>query len=144
MARNSGASRRAQRAKQHQQHHRNQIALAALAVVAIVGVVVVLLAGGGDDDGTATVDVDMFEFGFAGELTAPAGPLRISATNTGRINHNVGIRGGPITNEVAPGGRVLLELDQLAPGTYELYCDISGHAAAGMTASLVIIEAPAT
>lgn len=100
-----------------------------------------VLSGGGDsEDSSGKIDVDMFEFGFDGELTAPAGEIRMSVRNSGQLNHNIGIRGGRISPEVLPGGRINFDLGDLGPGTYELFCDILGHAAAGMVAPLVITE----
>lgn len=100
----------------------------------------VLFGDHGDDVDDGALEVTMFEFGFSGELTAPAGPIRLNATNTGQIRHDIGIRRGPISSEVEPGRSVSLDLGELAPGTYELYCDIVGHAEAGMVAPLIITE----
>ena len=145
MATQANVSRRAQRAIR-KQRQRGRTAVAAIAVLAaVVAVVAVVLLAGGSDDDTAEIEVELFEFGFGGDLTASAGPIRLAATNTGRIDHNIGIRGGPISNQIGPGARLELDLGELAPGTYELYCDIVGHADAGMTAALVISEPdPAT
>jgi len=139
----SKASRRAQQAKR--QHRLRRVRTASLAGVAILVALIVLLiaTGGGDDEpGNADgkIDVEMFDYGFAGDLTAPAGPVELSAKNVGRLNHNIGIRGGPISQEVGGGGRVTLDLGELQPGRYELYCDIIGHEAKGMVATLVITE----
>ena len=60
-------------------------------------------------------------------------------TNVGAIPHNVGIRGGPITPELAPRESAELDLGELVPGTYELYCDIVGHEDAGMVAPFTVV-----
>ena len=52
--------------------------------------------------------------------------------------HNVGIRRGPISGDMQPGGSFTIELGVLAAGTYELYCDIPDHVEQGMVANLVI------
>ena len=144
MANRANVSRRAQRATR-KRRHRARTAGAVTAVVAAIAVVVVavVVLGGGDgnsNDGRATVEVDMFEFGFDGNLVAPAGEIRLAATNVGQIGHNIGVRGVRISNEIPPGSGLELDLGQLSPGTYELYCDIVGHVDAGMTAALVIAE----
>lgn len=144
---NSRSSRRAQRAQAEQRRKRTRFALiAALALVLAGAVLTLALGGNGDkiDAGTSEIKVDMFEFGFSGEMTAPSGPIRLTATNTGRIPHNIGVRRGPISNEVDPGGSVSLDLGEVGPGIYELYCDIVGHAEAGMVAPLTITAAPTT
>ena len=117
--------------------------VAALGVVMAVAVLTIIIDpdDGPRETGATTITVDMFEFGFEGELIAPAGPVRLDATNTGRIGHNIGLRRGPISNEVAPGASTMLDLGPLEPGTYELYCDIVGHVDAGMVAALTITEA---
>ena len=109
-----------------------------MAVIAVIAVVA--LTSGGSDDDSVVVEVEMFEFGFTGDLSAPAGLVRVSAVNTGAIPHNVGIRRGPISAEVRPGASIDLDLGELTPGTYELYCDLIGHEEAGMVADLVITE----
>ncbi len=140
----SNASRRAQQAKRRQQRLR-RVRVVALSGVVLVGalIAVLVVSGGGEDDAgnlDGKIDIEMFDYGFAGDLTAPAGPIELSATNVGRLNHNIGIRGGPISQEVGAGGRVSLDLGEVPVGTYELYCDVIGHEAKGMVATLVITE----
>jgi hypothetical protein len=78
------------------------------------------------------------DYVILGNLTALAGRVRLQAMNQGGIIHNVGIRGGPISGDMRPGKGFTIDLGQLAPGTYELYCDIVGHVERGMVANLVI------
>ena len=75
-----------------------------------------------------------------------AGPVSVQLWNRGQDPHNLRIqrlRGG------RPGGRVqgvaTINSGQiaqatwrLAPGTYELYCSLAGHAHAGMRTRLVV------
>ena len=75
---------------------------------------------------------------IAGDLTAPAGNVRLEAVNQGGIIHNVGVRRGPISGSMQPGGAFTIDLGSLAPGTYQLYCDIVDHVEQGMVADLVI------
>ena len=83
-------------------------------------------------------ELELFEFGISGDLEMPSGPITLSATNTGGIPHNVGVRGVAISNEIGPGDSLELELGELAPGQYELYCDIVGHEDAGMVADFTV------
>ncbi len=151
MSENTGQSRRAERAQRRQRQQRQKkvaaLAAAVVVVVAVAALIVVMTGGDGDDggdgDGDETVaELDLFEFGISGDLEMPAGPITLVATNTGGIPHNVGIRGVAISNEIAPGDSLELDLGELAPGDYELYCDIVGHAEAGMVAPFVVTAVP--
>jgi hypothetical protein len=139
MPTNKQSSRRAQRAIAHQRQKRRRIAwvLGGVAAVAIV-VVGFLTLGGGDD--AFTIDVALDDFSIEGDLVAPAGSVRLNAVNVGVIPHNVGLRGGPISAELRPGGSTELDLGDLAPGTYELYCDVADHVEQGMVATLVVTD----
>ncbi len=133
------SSRRKERERLRRRRQRFQVGIAA-AVLVVVAAVVAVLAFGGGGTNAAEVEVDMVDFGFRGDLVAPAGEVRLSARNVGRVPHNIGVRGGPITNQIPPGGTIELDLGVMAPGTYQLYCDIVGHEDAGMIADLVITE----
>jgi len=141
MSDNGGRSRRAQRAIRREQQKRRRVIAAVAGVVAlaaIVGVVIAAAGGGGDGSNETVAELDLFEFGISGDLEMPAGSITLSATNIGAIPHNVGLRGFGITNEVGPGGSAELELGEVPPGTYELYCDIVGHEDAGMVADFTV------
>ena len=111
----------------------------------VATVVVVVVSSASNDSAPpttiyagSTVDVTLGDYVILGNLTAPAGRVRLQAMNQGGIIHNVGIRGGPISGDMRPGKGFTIDLGQLAPGTYELYCDIVGHVERGMVANLVI------
>jgi hypothetical protein len=115
-------------------------------VVLASTVIVVVVAKTGSNGGTATttpfagstVNVTLGDYVILGDLTAPAGPVRLKAINEGGIVHNVGVRGVPISGDMQPGKGFTLDVGELAAGTYELYCDIVGHVEKGMVANLVI------
>jgi len=148
-------SRRAVRYQQKQAHARNRviIAISAVLLVAVIVLIVVVATSGSDAstttapyDGT-TIDVVLGDYVIQGNLTAPAGKVRLQAINRGGIVHNVGIRGqsgGRISGDMKPGGSFTLDLGTLTPGTYQLYCDIAGHVAKGMVADLLITDPTAT
>jgi hypothetical protein len=148
MSDKTGQSRRAERAQRRQRQQRTRIvsgvAGAVVVAGAMVALIVVMVGDDGDDgddgnDADETVaELDLFEFGFSGDLEMPAGPITLAATNVGGIPHNVGIRGVAISNEIAPGDSLDLDLGELAPGQYELYCDIVGHEEAGMVADFLV------
>ena len=144
-------SRRAVRYQQKQAQARNRIIIAVSAVLLLIAIALVIVVASGGSDETATtgpfdgstVDVVLGDYVIQGNLTAPAGHVRLHAVNQGGIIHNVGVRRGPISGDLRPGGTFTLDLGTLVPGTYELYCDIPDHVAKGMVANLVITD-PAT
>ncbi len=104
---------------------------------AVTITVVIITSSGGDDD-TTVAELELFDFGIDGDLEVPAGQVRLAAVNVGAQPHNIGIRGGAISNQVGPGGTIELDIGGLAPGTYELFCDIPGHVEQGMTVPFVV------
>jgi hypothetical protein len=107
-------------------------------VVVIVGILLISSDDAGDD--ATTANLSLIDYGIEGDLEVPAGHIRLSATNDGEIPHNIGVRGVAISNEVRPGGLIDLDLGELAPGTYELYCDIADHVNRGMVAEFVVVD----
>jgi plastocyanin len=75
--------------------------------------------------------------------TLPAGPVAVEAVNFGEDPHNLAIQRAASGDPAAafpmldPGHRVSQTVN-LSPGTYRLYCTISGHAALGMQATLTV------
>ena len=140
-------SRRALRYQQRQARVRRRIIAAISAILIVVAVVLVVVVAGGDGESATTTPFDgttlnlvLGDYVIQGDLTAPAGPVRLQAVNKGGIVHNVGVRNGPISGSIQPGKSLTLNLGTLVPGTYELYCDIVGHVQKGMVANLVVTE----
>jgi plastocyanin len=139
-------SRRELRYRERKNRTRNRWIgiLCAIVLVVVVGAIIVAVSSGGSDTATTTapfngttVNVVLGDYVIQGNLTAPAGNVRLQAINQGGIVHNVGIKGGPISGDMQPGKGFTLDVGSLAPGTYQLYCDIPGHEAKGMVANLV-------
>jgi hypothetical protein len=66
----------------------------------------------------------------------------ISVTNTGTVAHNLSIEGtGLKSPDLASGETATLQLAGLAPGAYQILCEIAGHAQAGMTGAFTIVGA---
>ncbi len=87
------------------------------------------------------IAVALNEFSIDGTLTAPAGRVVLDVVNEGRVPHNVVLVNGPSTADLNTGETAQLDLGELTPGTYELICDIPGHADAGMRTQLSITPA---
>lgn len=120
-------------------------------VVLILALVVVLTACSKDDDlggevamgdiaGDAVVPlIDLAEFSITGDLTVPEGAVVLDVLNEGSAVHNLQLTDGPKTADLNSGEGTLLDLGDLSPGQYELWCDIAGHLASGMTATLNVV-----
>jgi plastocyanin len=116
--------------------------------------------GGGDDDGGAqatqaettagsgaasqTLRVDADPSGalrFTTEsLQANAGEVTIIMDNPSSLPHNVAIQGNGVDEKgeiVEKGGQSEVSAT-LEPGTYEFYCSVPGHEAAGMKGELTV------
>ena len=123
--------------------------IALVAAVAVIGVVSLFQDdndGGSEDGGgsagtaSSAVDVSLTEFSIDGDLTAAAGDVTLNVTNDGSIEHDVVVReSGEKTPLLASGANATLSLSSLAPGTYELFCDVPGHAESGMVTDLVVV-----
>ncbi len=88
---------------------------------------------------SSTLDITTREYSIGGNLTAPAGEVTLRIANAGTLEHNVGIKElGLISGTAGPGGTVELNLGELAPGTYQMFCDIDGHESSGMVNTLTI------
>lgn len=137
---------------------KDQPALLGTLLFAIGGIGMVFMLGGllvlaiytvvNDDtaSGTDTIvsdlDISLSEFAIDGELSAPAGEVVLNVVNGGAIEHNLAVRElGVQSNNLMSRGVDTLALGELEPGTYELYCSISGHEASGMVADLTITSA---
>ncbi len=119
------------------------IVLGAVGIMAaaLVAMVIAALAFGSDTAAPVetTLNVSVQEFSITGQLTAPAGEVTMLIQNNGTMTHNVEMRGtGQVSPDVGPGGTVELSLGNLAPGTYEVFCNIAGHEASGMVATLTV------
>ena len=73
-----------------------------------------------------SISPDPIEVGAGGSL---------AVTNDGAIVHNLSVE-GQATPMLESGDSATLDLSGLDPGSYTVICDIAGHAAAGMEATL--------
>jgi uncharacterized cupredoxin-like copper-binding protein len=73
-------------------------------------------------------------------LTVKAGKVRFVVKNEGTVDHGFEVEGPGLEEEIdpfPPGRTRTLELD-LAPGTYEVYCQVPGHEELGMKGELIV------
>ncbi len=102
-------------------------------------------AGAADTDQPATpiqLEVALSEFAIEPKtLEALTGEVSLSVANEGAIPHNVVIEElDARTADINGGDAETLALGTLEAGEYQLFCDIPGHADAGMRATLTVSE----
>ncbi len=102
--------------------------------------------GGADATEAAVVEerlphIQLSEFAIQGDLTVAEGQVTLEVENHGALPHNLRLVNGPITSDLNSGEVENLDLGELAPGTYEVLCEIPGHQAAGMEATLTVVPA---
>jgi uncharacterized cupredoxin-like copper-binding protein len=85
--------------------------------------------------------IDLSEFSIKGDLTVPAGAVVVDVLNRGSAIHTLALADGPKTANLNSGEGALLDLGNLAPGSYEIFCDIPGHRESGMTTQLTVVPA---
>ncbi len=105
-------------------------------------------AGGGSAVATSAPAATVLEvtlgdiFIEPGSLHADSGTtVTLNVTNSGAIQHDLVMEGGPRTPTVNPGATAALELGELADGTYTVFCSIPGHREGGMEATLMVAPA---
>ena len=116
-----------------------------LPAVAVIALGLSVAACGGDDDaasGCTPVDAKL-EVGAKDSLKfdkdsyeTDAGCVEVTYTNDGAQAHDLLIEGVPdfkLTIGDSDTGTI-----ELAPGNYTLYCDLTGHRAAGMEAKVTV------
>ena len=128
--------------------------LAAIAMSTVVLGVVAIVAMTKSDSTTSsstelptTISVDLTEFKINMSASAvKPGDITFQVKNSGNVAHNFAI---PLlkfkTEMLNPGQSVTLVASDVAAGTYEIQCEVSGHPEAGMKTSLTVSpDAPST
>lgn len=96
-------------------------------------------SGGGGGGGTP-IKIDGADLSFAPkESSAPAGPVNITLTNVGKIQHTLVVQEDSSFKKLdTQAGQSATGTLDAKPGTYTLFCDVAGHRAAGMEAKLKV------
>jgi plastocyanin len=93
--------------------------------------------------GVAEIDADptgQLKF-LASSATGAPGKVTLKMKNPSSVPHDIGIKGGglsPLVGPIVSGGGTSTVSANLKPGTYEFYCSVDGHEAAGMKGTLTI------
>jgi plastocyanin len=87
----------------------------------------------------AAITVHMAEYNYTpGDLTVPAN-TKLTLINDGTLIHTYILRGiGRGTADVQPRKRAVLDLAGVAPGTYQAFCDQTGHTEKGQSGTITI------
>ncbi len=85
-----------------------------------------------------TIAVTLKEFAIEGNFNAPPGDVTFNVNNGGTLVHDIVVTGLGKTAPINAGGTDTLVLPKLAPGTYEIFCDLPGHKASGMVTTLKV------
>ena len=118
---------------------RRPIRSLALAVTLALAAVA-LSACGGDDKPNATAHtVEMGDFWYKpAEFTVPRDAV-VNVVNVGAVAHSWILQGAGVgTVAIAPGKSILVDLRDIKPGTYRIFCDQAGHTEAGQSGKLTI------
>jgi len=117
--------------------------------LAVVGCALLLMACGGGAGATqpaGSTKITMTDFRFdPASPSLPAGKAVFFLVNSGSSGHDLVITRDKAGSEVvaksslvAGGETAVFTVDNLAPGTYFLRCDLPGHADSGMVGTLTI------
>ena len=86
-----------------------------------------------------TVDVTESEFKIALPSTElKAGKITFDVKNDGKIPHDLAIKDMQAKTKLIPAGGTAELTVTLKPGTYELWCTVPGHEAAGMALKITV------
>jgi manganese oxidase len=116
-----------------------------LSVAALAIAVVAIMFGGDDGDSTVSAGADapthvsLTEFALTpATITVPEGGS-LHVTNDGSTPHNLAIVDQDLaTADIPAGGAEVLDVSSLPVGTYDVLCEIPGHADGGMTGTLEV------
>ena len=96
------------------------------------------VASGGVETTTLSLELGALEL-VPNHLMASPGRVVLQVTNTDSAVHNVTVADQHLA-DLQPGASAELDLGVLAAGEYEMWCEIAGHADAGMSGILMVAE----
>jgi FtsP/CotA-like multicopper oxidase with cupredoxin domain len=89
--------------------------------------------------GGAGTKVTLTEFKIDPSMVMVDSGASIAVTNGGTVEHDLSVKGTDLRTKMLKAGESdTLDLSSLKNGTYTLFCEVSGHADAGMKASLMV------
>ncbi len=87
-----------------------------------------------------TIDISMIDLKFVpAEVSIPAGTdVTVNVVNNGVLQHNWDVLGTEFKTQIVGGGVAETLVVNLPAGSYDLQCDVPGHAEAGMVGILTV------
>ena len=85
-----------------------------------------------------TYAITLRDYRIEGDLAVRPGNVTFELENTGTTSHNLVISGFGRSIDVVAGRSETWEVEDLVPGTYFVYCNLSDHRLRGMSATLVV------
>jgi FtsP/CotA-like multicopper oxidase with cupredoxin domain len=123
------------------------VAVAALfvAVAALSGFADGESASSAGTSGPTIVDIQLSEFAITpAAIVVPPGRVQLRVVNVGSMVHNLSIPAlGKKTSDLLGGESEILDLGDLDEGVFDALCDIAGHAASGMVATVTVTSGAA-
>lgn len=112
-------------------------------ILAMIGLIAVSTSSGSSKTSNvaaaAPTHVDLSEFKISPAKITMALGGKLHLTNSGTQVHNLLVTEGNIKSpDIKPGGSTELDLSALKEGTYNVSCQIPGHADSGMKATMVV------
>ena len=98
--------------------------------------------GGGQPPGSTKISMTEYKF-IPNHLEVKAGKVVLYLVNAGSLSHDLtvvdaaGKRIGK-SDLVQPGNAATFAIENLAVGTYTIYCDVTGHRQSGMEGSIEV------
>jgi uncharacterized cupredoxin-like copper-binding protein len=117
---------------------------AATALVAVAFLTVAACGSNSVAQPAGSIKVTMTEYKFdPGTINAPAGKVVFYLVNAGTLSHDMVVAksDGTIVGRsdlISAGDQFVFPVDNIAAGSYRIYCDQPGHADAGMKGTLTI------
>jgi plastocyanin len=114
------------------------ISLVAIALVAACG------GGGGAAQPSGSIKVTLTEYKFdPSSISAPSGKVVFFLVNGGSVAHDMIIRDSSNnrlagSELISAGDSFVFTVDNIAAGTYTIFCDQPGHESSGMKGTLTI------
>jgi plastocyanin len=115
------------------------VALAAVAMLAGCGG-----GGGGASQPAGSIKVTLTEFKFdPSDITAPHGKVVFFLVNAGTTQHDMAIRDSSnnriaVSELVSAGDSFVFTVDNIAAGSYTIFCSQPGHEQSGMKGTLTV------
>lgn len=93
--------------------------------------------GGSSAPAESSAEVTLADFSIDPDTLAVTSGATISLVNNGAVQHDlvVDTQASPM---LEPGGEAVMELTDVAPGVYDMYCSVPGHREAGMEGTITV------